>query len=363
MLAAGRLERIPSIAAIVCGDDAALRGAHRRPRSLASAHWARSAAVGGMSFAESSLVRTMPPAVTNRAIEVPLPVDLFRPLPDTVPALHASLRTSTTREDLRRIRKAGFDYRITTEPDTVRTFYARYVTPLLTSRFPEDGKPEAVEKAVQRLSEGAELVCLDLNGEWVAGILNGVRDGVYRLGAVGIRDGDEEIRRKHAIAALLVRSFERAVEYGCGEVTLGHSVPFLGKGSVWFKAKWGGVLRLRRSVTKAYVMADLRDEAVRRVLADRPLIHCADGELAVSLWLRPGATALEDTVRDAGRYPGVERWFVLGERETIIAGGDALAANRKIVPVPVELGKGGALWLGELLRAALAPDASAALSA
>jgi hypothetical protein len=299
---------------------------------------------------EPALMPATGRVVDAGTIELPLLVDLFRPLPDTLEALQDSLRTSTTREDLRRIRQAGFSYRITTDPDAIRRFHTRYVTALLASRFPEDGKPEPLENALRRLDEGGELICLDLDGEWVAGIFNAVGERTYDLGAAGIRDGDEDIRRKHAIAALIVRSFERAVELGRDEATLGRSVPFLGKGPIWFKAKWGGVLRLNPSTPKARMMMDLRHEPVRRLLAERPVIHCDGDELALSLWQPPGQTALGDTLRDADRYPGIARWFVLGEPDTLAAAGEALVGNPKIVPVPVEPGADGPLWLGQVLR-------------
>jgi hypothetical protein len=348
MLAVGHIPRAPSIAAIVCGEQVARADEHRVPRPMARGRARRYAAHGDVSLMEPAAGDGGTVAVET--IELPLLVDLFRPLPKTLEALRDSLRTSTTREDLRRIRKAGFTYRITNDPDAVRTFYARYVTALLNSRFPEDGKPEPVTNALRRLDEGGELICLDLDGEWVAGIFNGVREEGYDLGAVGIRDADEDVRRKHAIAALIVRSFERAVELGHDEVTLGRSLPFLGKGPIWFKAKWGGVLRLNPSMPMARVMMDLRHEPVRRLLADRPIVHRDGGVLTLSLWQPPGRTALDHTVREAARYPGIARWFVLGDPQTIAEGREALAANGKVVPVTVALDAAEPLWLGEVLR-------------
>ena len=60
--------------------------------------------------------------------------------------------------------------------------------------------------------------------------------------SLGIRDADDAVRQKRVVAALIVRSLERAVELGRDRASLGRSLPFLGKGPVWFKAKWGGIL-------------------------------------------------------------------------------------------------------------------------
>jgi hypothetical protein len=350
MLTVGRLPRAASIAAIICGEEVSAGRVRHSPRSVVLARCLRFAAQGGVSVIAPLFARTTPRRFDTLTIEVPLLVDLSRPLPRTLEALPDLLRTSTTREDLRRIRRAGFTYRITADPDAVRTFHARYSTPLVNRRFPEDGQLVSVEYYLQRLTEGGELICLELDGEWVAGIFNTLCDEAYELGALGIRDADEEIRKKHAVAALFVHSFQRAVELGRAEATLGRSLPFLGKGPVWFKAKWGGVLRLDPSIPRLRMMLNLRHGAVRRLLSERPVIHCDRGELAVSLWQEPGPTALGNTIRDAGRYPGIARWFVLGEPETLAGGSEALAANPDIVPVPVELNAAGPLWLGEVLQ-------------
>jgi hypothetical protein len=363
MLAAGSLPRIPSLAAIICGADAVRGGGRLLPTAMVSSRCTGFAARGGVSLVERSLADAMSDAATNRSIDVPILVDLFRPIPDTLATLHASLRTSTTREDLRRIRKAGFSYRITADPDTVRTFHARYVEPLRASRFPEDGEPAHVEHTLRSLATGGELICLDLDDEWIAGIFNVVHDDVYEIGAVGIRDGAEEIRRRYAISALLVRSFERAVELGRREASLGRSLPFLGKGSVWFKAKWGGELRLNRSKPGARMMLDLRHAPVRLLLAERPVIHAVGSALTAASWLDEGQAALDNTIRDAGRVAGLARWFVLGEPATIAAGRAALDGQATIVPVPVELGTGDRLWLGDVLRDRMATRSAAAVDA
>jgi hypothetical protein len=67
------------------------------------------------------------------------------------------------------------------------------------------------------------------------------------------------------------------------------------------------------------------------------------------MWLEPGEKPLQATVRDAGRFPGISRWYVLGERETLAAGSEQLADNERILPVAVSPGGDRPLWLGEVL--------------
>ena len=293
-----------------------------------------------------------PADLLRRGIVVPQGVDIHTQLPADPDSLRAQLLTSTTREDFRRIRRANFSYRVTRDPDVVREFHARHYAPLVAHRFPEDGEIVRVEDMLDRLNRGGELVCADIDGAWVAGMFNLASPESYDLGSLGIRDADDAVRQKRVVAALIVRSLEQAVELGRGQATLGRSLPFLGKGPVWFKAKWGGTLKRGAlgPVQDLHMFMDIRHAAVRRMLSASPIIHAEGNELVVSTWLEPGDKPLQVTTRDAGRFPGISRWYVLAEPQTLAAAGAQLSASERIVPVPVTLRRDDrSLWLGEAL--------------
>jgi hypothetical protein len=311
----------------------------------------------GMSSAGGlSLVRLLEPdlwpaAALRRAVVGPQLVDIHTNLPADTDLLRAQLLTSTTREDFRRIRRANFSFRVSRDPDVIREFHRRHYAPLVANRFPEDGRIGRVGSMLDKLERGGELICADLDGAWVAGIFNLAGGASYDLWSLGIRDADDAVRQKRVVAALIVRSLERAVELGRSRATLGRSLPFLGKGPVWFKAKWGGILSRNRAVPDLHMFMDIRHGAVRRMLSASPLIHAEGDELVVTVWLEPGERPLQETVRDAGRFPGIARWNVLAEPQTLVAAGAELSASRRIVPVPVTLpGDDRSLWLGEVLR-------------
>lgn len=340
-----------SIAAFFCGDDLRPGSSGRVWRGRISARM-RSVAVGGglgilkLPEPDSRLTNLLP-----RAVAVPSLVDIHTNLPADQEALHEQLLTSTTREDFRRIRKANFSYHITNDPDAIREFHARHYTPMVAHQFPEDGRIGSVARMLGSLHQGGELVCADIDGEWVAGIFNVSENSTYALMTLGIRDADEAVRQKRVVAALMVRSLERAVELGRHRATLGRSLPFLGKGPVWFKAKWSGTITRDPATPDMHMFMDLRHDAVRRMLAASPIIHRHGDDLVVSTWLEPGETALKATTRDAGRFPGISRWYVLAEPGTLAGGASLLEAEDGIVLVPVNPGGDGPLWLGEVLAA------------
>lgn len=291
----------------------------------------------------------VPAQVLQRAVVVPALVDIHVNLPPDVEALRAQLLTSTTKEDFRRIRKAGFGYRVTNDPDAIREFHARHYTPSVAQRFPDDGSIRSLEEMLGDLDRGGELVCADIDGEWVAGIYNIRDDSQYTMMSLGIRDASHDVRQKRVVAALIVRSLERAVELGNDQATLGRSVPFMGKGPVWFKAKWGGVLSTGKFTRYLYMFMDLRNPSVRRMLASSPIIHVVDGALVVSSWLEPGEEPLRVTTREAGRFPGISRFYVLGDPETLAAGAEQLSEQERAVAVPVDVDGGRPLWLSDVL--------------
>ena len=279
---------------------------------------------------------------------MPLGIALRKTLPDTTDSLLAGLKTSTTQEDLRRIRRSGFTFRITNDSDDIRAFYAHYYVPLVRQRFPEDGVITPLEIMLEILGRPGELVCADLDGEWVAGILNWVSGDDYTMGALGIRGADETVRQKRVVSALLVQSMQRAVELGRSTTTLGTSLPFLGKGPIWFKAKWGCRLEFEPQKPSMQMLLDLRHESVRTALANSPIVHCEKGELCVAAWLPPGDGPRKALIREAGRFPGISRWHVLAEPETLREAEQALEENERIHPVKVDICATEPLWLGGL---------------
>lgn len=338
--------RAASVAAYFSGDDVRPGARGRVRRHHISRRIAEVADAGGLPIL--SLPKPDPwfDDLVQRAIAVPELVDIHTDLPADVDTLRDQLLTSTTREDFRRIRRAEFSYRVTSDPDVIREFHARHYTPLVAQQFPEDGRVGLL-KNMLRL--GGELVCADIDGEWVAAIYNIPQEESYALTALGIRDADEEVRRKRVAAALIIRSLERAVELGRARATLGRSLPFLGKGPVWFKAKWGGILTRGERARELHMFMDLRQAAVRQMLSASPVIHAEGNALVVSAWLEPGDEMLRATVREAGRFEGISRWYVLGLPETLAAGAAELSTSERIVPVPVTPNADQPQWLGEVL--------------
>lgn len=344
--------RAPSIAGFYCGDDVRAGRAGRIWRNSVPNRISSVAEAGGLP-----ILRLPDPAsgledLLGHAVAVPTLVDVHTNLPADVDALRAQLLTSTTREDFRRIRRANFEYRVTSEPDIIREFHARHYVPLIEHQYPEDGRISSAAQMMRGLASGGELVCADIEGIWVAGIFNVAEATNYSLRNLGIRDADDAVRQKRVTAALIVRSLERAVELGRKQATLGRSLPFLGKGPVWFKAKWGGIITRHANTPTMHMFLDLRNAAVRGMLSASPVIHIEGDALVASTWLEPGEISLQVATRDAGRFPGIAKWYVLAEPGTLKVGEAELSASDRIVSVPITPEGESPIWLGDVLHSA-----------
>src|SRR5262245_37032450 len=109
-------DRAPSIAAFFCGDDARLSVRGRLSRHRIPGRITDVADAGGLSIVQFHEPDRSLTDVLRRAVVVPKLVDIHTHLPADLDTLRARLLTSTTREDFRRIRRANFGYRITTDP-------------------------------------------------------------------------------------------------------------------------------------------------------------------------------------------------------------------------------------------------------
>ena len=339
----GEAERAPSMADFFCGQDTGSTGVERLRRATIPGRARALAASGTTAIFCPGRGESPLSELEGEAIRIPLRVELKKTLPATDADLMAGVKNSTTREDLRRIRKAGFTYRITDDPEDIRTFHDRFYVPLVNQQFPEDG---TILSLNDMLNGGGEIVCAELDGEWVAGIRNTRGGDNYAMAQLGIRDADEEVRRSRVVSALLVRSMQRAVELQLQTTTLGFSLPFLGKGPIWFKAKWGCDLVYKPQWPSAQVLLDLTQESARQTLADCPILHLEGDALVASSWLEPGDAPLKALAREAERYRGLARWYMFGTAETLASASDVLQQNDRVIPVPIDPAAKGPLWLG-----------------
>lgn len=336
------------MASAFCGSDTAVSSSKRiRRGGLIAA--AQSAGEAGAFALACGLDPEENGSILAHSVEMPLLIRHPVHLPESVDDLRKQLWGHSVKDDLRLIRRANFVPRVETDERILQKFYEKYYKPYMTLRYGHDSV-ESVETLVGALDKGGELLCLDIDGEWVAGMLNVRIDDTYAFRLMGVRDGDADLIKLRPIPALFVFSMERAITQGIKTVWLGTTIPLLGEGNARFKAKWGSTIdRSPFARATGQLFLDLRHECVRSFLSREPVVTCVGDSLRAVRWLEPGAAPLKRVCRDVDRFRGIERWYVMGTPDVIDEGMAAMTEQRSIFPVTVEPSSEVPCWIGELI--------------
>lgn len=222
----------------------------------------------------------------------------------------------TVRENLRRVRKHGYSFEVTTDPDRFGRFYREMYLPFIPPRFGESA--EVVGKRLMKLFfEGGVLLLVHRGGEEVAGNIILRFPGSAKSIILGLRGGDDDLRRKAALSASYYFTILWARDAGLERVDFGECRPFLDDGLFLFKKRWGMSVGQARLQKDAYLLKVARyGPAVRDFLAGNPFLFRHRGGLAGLVLSRSGSPPASGEAEAAARarlVPGMDRLFLLGE--------------------------------------------------
>lgn len=178
----------------------------------------------------------------KHALIVPRYVCLAIDFPSTLPAFIAGLGSSA-KADLRRISKRAFETRVCRDAGVLPEFHARFHVPAIQGRHGARAIPATLDDIQKAFAmDGAELLQILLDGEWVGGVINRADPVNYRLMRLGWLLGREDLMRKGVVNALYHASIERAFALEKRTLILGGTLPFFEDGVFAYKAKWGARL-------------------------------------------------------------------------------------------------------------------------
>jgi hypothetical protein len=181
-------------------------------------------------------------AQAKHALLVPRYVCMAIDLPETQQAFVSGLGSSA-KADLRRISKQAFETQVCHDASVLAEFHARFHVPAIKSRHGARAYPASLADLEAAFAmEGAELLQVFLDGEWVGGVLNRADPVNYRLMRLGWQQGREDLLRKGVVNALYHACIERAFSLERHTLILGGTLPFLEDGVFAYKAKWGARL-------------------------------------------------------------------------------------------------------------------------
>ncbi len=175
--------------------------------------------------------------------------DLSRPPEETWAAVH----NKNLRENLRRVRKHGYGYEMTTDPARLDSFYREMYLPFIPRRFGESTEPVG-PRFMRLFFDAGALLLVKKEGEAVAGsvIMTGRRGAKAMI--IGVKGGSEDLIRKGALAACYFFTTLWAREKGFASVNFGECRPFFGDGLFYFKKSWGARLEPYRHRSNVFGM-------------------------------------------------------------------------------------------------------------
>ena len=216
-------------------------------------------------------------------------------------------RTRSFKEECRTIRRSGYAYKITQDPEQMDWFLRELLLPYACGVYGARTLP-AYNLAEQRqLHRGCELLLVQDTTQVVAGMSFrscGDNSSVFGL---GVRQPTRTHIRNGAATAAYYFTLQHLATLGCTNVGLGLSRPFLRDGVLGYKRTWGQ--RIQGASVKGYHLSVRHDStAVRGFLKSNPFAYLDGTEITGAVFVDadspPGPPELSQLQKEF-LYPGL----------------------------------------------------------
>ncbi len=219
-------------------------------------------------------------------------------------------RKKDYKEQVRKIRKAGFTCELATTGEQFEDFYDHMYVPQISNSHGDSAVLNDRKSIVERRDQ-LELLLIRSGSETVAGELISYRSDVPELHAVGVRNGDRELIRKGALSACYFYGLQHLQNKGFSTVDVGGSRGLINDGVLQYKRKWGQQVSYPYN-TYLQLKVLRPDSGTSSVLKQMPFICDAGGELISVVFAEP--QDLELIRRDAAfiefhHYPGTSALY------------------------------------------------------
>jgi hypothetical protein len=207
-------------------------------------------------------------------------LDINKPLDEII----NGFRKNTKLTDLRRIRKSGYSYDIFSDLDSLKLFYEKMHMPYIKSRYTDQAEIDDFDVVKKKFKNG-ELLFIKSNGEYVAAVLCVKKQGCYYWDRIGILNGDEEILKKGALAALLYFAIIRAKNENMKTIDFGNSRPFLSNGVLHYKRKWGSQVCQDKNIKRLIYLLVNKSKNIAPIFTEQPFLFVEKDKLKAVVFL------------------------------------------------------------------------------
>lgn len=190
------------------------------------------------------------------------------------------LRTSVRRNELRLVRKYGYEYDVSHSSQDFEEFYRQMYLPTVQERYDELAVPVSIGEAYQYFRHGC-LFRVKRDGIWVSGMVCYFQQGIVYAKMAGVRDGDERLIHEGATSTLYYAAIHWANQHGYKAVNFLVSGARLESGLFQHKRKWGTSVRVSPKLHRQiWIKVQRVTPAVSQFLKENPFVVIdEDGKL------------------------------------------------------------------------------------
>lgn len=218
--------------------------------------------------AAKHLIRRLP---LQAAFVMPQFVHYTLNLEGTWPDVESRLHKSARRE-LRRTQRQGYQYETSHDDRDFATFYHDMYLPTMDVRHGELSSPMSFAKAYQHFRHGL-LFYIILDGRRVCASVFYLDQGIVNCMIVGVTDGDQELMRQGATAALNALRIQWANAQGYKAINFLGTDPHMKSGLFQYKRKWGTMISIPSYLHRhIWIKVQRVTPGVSHFLTDNPFI-------------------------------------------------------------------------------------------
>jgi hypothetical protein len=186
--------------------------------------------------------------------------------------VQSRFRKTVQKNDLRRIRKYGYEYDVSHNDQDFNEFYHQMYLPTMQDRHNNLSMPTPYYEAYQIFRHGY-LFRLKRDGVWVAGGVCHPEQKVLLLDIIGVRHADAQLIQEGAMAARYYAAIHWANQHGYSGVNFLGSGPYLKEGQFQYKRKWGTQVFIPPHLhRRIWLKVNQATPAVIHFLQENPLI-------------------------------------------------------------------------------------------
>ena len=223
-------------------------------------------------------------------------------------------------ETARRIRKAGLQSRVSHDPADFEHFYHRMFLPHVRKQYGDLAYVDPYGEVRPWFDRGL-LVLVEQGGNPVAGGLCAIEDDALVFYRTGVLEGDYELVKKGAQAAIYYFMLQYAKEQKLTRVNFLMSHAFVRNGVYKHKAGWGAISSPDEKAAQSllYFLPEGNPKTVFFLEKNPIIVSGEDGLLeVVTGWSRDVESLPRDEIIHTCRAPGIKRVIVRTNQGTEI---------------------------------------------